>query len=205
MKTDALRTVLVAALDRSIAADQVVHTAVSMARIIPGAELHFVHAVDLGSPPHVLAVPMMDLIRDGRALLDEVVGRVQGQAPRTITGHLTVGEPASRILQLASDLGADLIIVGAQSKNAVERMLLGSVSRAVAAKAPCAVLVARAKRDEPVPEVEPPCPACVDMQRTSGGEKLWCARHSERHVHGHLHCQLPEAYGLGSMFIRPED
>jgi hypothetical protein len=32
-----------------------------------------------------------------------------------------------------------------------------------------------------VPEIEPPCPECVAARRESQGQKLWCARHSERH------------------------
>lgn len=73
------------------------------------------------------------------------------------------------------------------------------------AKAPCAVLVARAKAQEAVPEIEPPCPACVEVQRTSSGDKLWCQQHSSRHVHGRLHYEAPPSFGVGAMFIRPEN
>lgn len=45
MKPETLRTVLIAAVDRTPSADQVVHTTLSMARVIPGAEVHIVHAV----------------------------------------------------------------------------------------------------------------------------------------------------------------
>ncbi len=205
MTSKTLRTVIIAAVDRSPGADQVLHTAVQMARVIPGAELHVVHAVDVGPPPHALSVPLTDVIRDARAFLDNVIEKVGGQLANKTASHLTVGHSAERILQLASDLDADLIIVGTQSKNVLERMLLGSVSRAVVAKARCAVLVARAKDYEAVPEIEPPCPACLAVQRASQGDTLWCERHSHRHAHGHVHYAFPESFGGGAMFIRPQN
>lgn len=200
-----LRTVLIAAVDRSPGADQVLHTASEMARVIPGAELHVVHAVDVGPPPHVLAIPLVDVIRDARAFLENVMDRMGARLPAKSISHLTVGAPAERILQLASDLDADLIVVGTQSKNALERVLLGSVSRAVTAKARCAVLVARAKDYDAVPELEPPCPSCVAVQRASQGDTLWCERHSHRHAQGHVHYEIPESFGVGAMFIRPQN
>lgn len=114
MKPNALRTVLVTAIDRTPSIDQVLHTTLSMARVIPGAEVHIVHAVDVGQPPHVLAIPMTDQIRDGRAFLDQISSKVAAEFAGKCTAHLTVGPPVARILQLASDLSADLIVVGTQ-------------------------------------------------------------------------------------------
>ena len=204
MNPEPLRTVMIAAIDRSLAAEQVLHTALSMARVIPGAELHLVHAMEIGPVTPGIGTSGIEEIREARDYLDKIVARVADKLPRKVAGHLSIGEPASRIIQLASDLNADLIVVGMHDKNALERVMLGSVSRAVTAKAPCAVLVARGKEHHAVPEIEPPCPRCVEVQRATGGERLWCERHSTRHAHGRLHYEIPEAFGTGAMFLRAD-
>jgi len=95
-------------------------------------------------------------------------------------------------------------VVGTHGKKALERMLVGSVSLAVVKKAHCPVVVARPKEyvHEHVPEILPPCPKCLETQRASKGEKLWCEQHSGRHVHGQLHYEMPKGYAAGSMLIR---
>src|SRR5215475_4835935 len=58
------------------------------------------------------------------------------------------GDPKIAILDEAEHWGADLIIVGTHGYTALERLWLGSVSRAVASHAKCSVLVAR-RREAP--------------------------------------------------------
>lgn len=53
---------------------------------------------------------------------------------------------------MAQELGVDLIVIGSRSLNALDRLLLGSTSEAVARHAPCAVLVVRPRpREKPEP------------------------------------------------------
>jgi hypothetical protein len=59
--------------------------------------------------------------------------------------HARIGSPVAEILQLAQEVGADLIFIGSHDKTGVERLLLGSVSARVVRDAKCAVLVARPK------------------------------------------------------------
>jgi hypothetical protein len=84
------------------------------------------------------------------------------------------------------------------------RWLLGSVSQGIANDAPCAVLVARPKEVSIGPEIQPPCHQCFDVQRASHGDKLWCAQHATRHIHGQLHMagEAPASLGGRSIFIR---
>jgi hypothetical protein len=110
------------------------------------------------------------------------------------------GRVRDQILQLASDLEADLVVVGTHRKSAAGRWLLGSVSQAIVADAPCAVLVARPKTPSTAPEILPPCPRCLEVQRASRGEELWCAEHAKRHVHGHLH-HIPEVERMGGSSV----
>jgi nucleotide-binding universal stress UspA family protein len=58
-------------------------------------------------------------------------------------GTVAKGDPKTVILDHAAAMHADLIVVGANGLGAVERFLLGSVSRAVLRFSPCSVAVVR--------------------------------------------------------------
>lgn len=53
------------------------------------------------------------------------------------------GRPASLIVDVANDLGAELVIVGSRGRGPLTSMLLGSVSAEVVDHAPCPVFVVR--------------------------------------------------------------
>ena len=55
------------------------------------------------------------------------------------------GDPADQIVEEADTWGADCIFVGAKGTRGIDRLLLGSVSSAVAARAHCSVEVVRPK------------------------------------------------------------
>ncbi|MDX2086479.1 MAG: universal stress protein [Kofleriaceae bacterium] len=59
--------------------------------------------------------------------------------------HVRIGKPADEILQLANELGADMIIIGTKGLTGVEHLVLGSVAEKVVRGAGCSVEVARAK------------------------------------------------------------
>jgi nucleotide-binding universal stress UspA family protein len=61
-----------------------------------------------------------------------------GIAATTVEG---MGDPARVIAEQAKESGADLIVVGNNHKNILERLLFGSVSDGVAHRADCDVLV----------------------------------------------------------------
>ena len=63
-----------------------------------------------------------------------------------VSSVLTEGDPTHVLLDEAAQWGAESIFVGARGLSRVERFLLGSVSAAVAARAPCAVEVSRPAR-----------------------------------------------------------
>jgi nucleotide-binding universal stress UspA family protein len=105
--------------------------------------------------------------------------------------HLRLDSPAHEVAQIASDLEADLVVVGTHGRRGASRLLVGSVAEGVVRLAPCPVLVVREKSLEPAgPQIEPPCPRCVDARRASKGAELWCADHRQRHGARHTYHQV---------------
>ena len=72
-------------------------------------------------------------------------GEIAG-AQTEMTAKTLKGDPKIAILDEAEHWGADLIIVGTHGYNVLERLLLGSVSRAVATYAKCSVQIARRRK-----------------------------------------------------------
>lgn len=74
--------------------------------------------------------------------------------------YARIGRASEEILQLAREVGADLIVVGSHDVRGLERLFVGSTSEKVMRDAGCSVEIARAKQYAevelvPVEEVEP--------------------------------------------------
>ena len=69
---------------------------------------------------------------------------------------LREGDPAEVVAGLASEIGADLIVVGNVGMGKARRLRLGGVAEQVAIRAPCDVLVAFTKEERPAPPDERP-------------------------------------------------
>lgn len=79
---------------------------------------------------------------DRQALLDEAAARLRSSGLEVRT-RLAQGRAATVIVEVAREIGADLVILGARGHGAIEEALLGSVSAEVVDQTHCAVLVAR--------------------------------------------------------------
>lgn len=203
---DPTRIVIVAAIDGSQASEDVLRTSSVLGQTLAGVELHVVHVVEpiVPSEGGFVTAPL----EGGRTIMDRTLVQAREYFAGPLVGHLATGAPWPEVLQLATDLQADLIVVGSHRKKSVERWLLGSVSEQIVRRASCAVLVARPKDYTAFsgPEIEPPCVNCVAVQRQTSGKTLWCTRHdhSQKHPHGRLHYEAPQSFAVGSMLIRPE-
>jgi nucleotide-binding universal stress UspA family protein len=201
--------VYLVAVDGTPAADHVVEVASKLGAALGGAaELHLLHVFGIAPAGAALmapgAVAPQDLLEDGRVLLDRVTASAAKGFKGRIVGHLGAGEPWREIMQMASNLRADLVIVGTAGKTGLARIALGSTAEKVVRHAGCPVLVVRPKDFHSHDgQIDPPCPDCLTTQRETGRAKLWCERHSERHAHGRLHYELPPSFGVGSMNFRP--
>jgi nucleotide-binding universal stress UspA family protein len=202
------RVVVLAAIDDSALADPTGAAAARYATAAHGAELHFMHVVAWVPPTPSPAERTAGL--DASALLErarkelETLARKSGYAGQVIC-HLAIGDPAREILQMAARIGADVVITGSHGRKGWQRALLGSVAERVVRGASCPVLVVRSKDYHATlaPEIDPPCPDCLERQQTTSGAELWCARHAERRPIAHTHYETPEPFAVGSMFVRP--
>lgn len=77
-----------------------------------------------------------------RAAAKILTGEAAASALKVTTRVLS-GSPKRIIIEEAERWGADLIVVGSHGSQSWERMLLGSVSQAVAMHAACSVQIAR--------------------------------------------------------------
>jgi len=201
------RFVILAPIDGSPATDQVVASASRFAQMVTGGELHLLHVVDrVADAETTLANDVAsDLKRERDRMVETAARRARDLGVPRLLVHVVDDRPAHGILATAAELGADLILVGTHARRGLARIVMGSVAEEIVRKASCPVLVVREKSygANAVPEIEPPCPACIEAQHTSRGAKMWCARHSEHHAHGHLHYEFAEPFAVGSMLVRP--
>jgi nucleotide-binding universal stress UspA family protein len=84
--------------------------------------------------------------RRAEEYLQSVAERLRARLPR-VTEALAEGRAADVIVERASALGVDLIAMTTRGLSGLERLVLGSVAEEVTRKAPCAVLLVRARAE----------------------------------------------------------
>ncbi len=91
-----------------------------------------------------IAVPSIDLDMDKRAK-EELENLVQKQIPKELTTKTIVktGKPFVEIIDTASEINADIIIIATHGHSGVEHILFGSTAEKIVRKAPCPVLTLR--------------------------------------------------------------
>lgn len=116
-----------------------------------GAKVTLVFALE---PPQVIPVgPLSGYVttsaprseedlKKAQAVLDALVA--ERPSVKTST-RVDLGKPSDTICELAGQLAADLVVVGARGLGAGARLIMGSVSDRIVHHAPCPVLVVRPK------------------------------------------------------------
>jgi nucleotide-binding universal stress UspA family protein len=141
---------IVVGTDGSDTAQKAVDAAVELARL-SGAQLEIVSAYEPVSRARLRdekrQVPadlqwMVNPREEVDATLADAAERVaeSGVEPRT---YAREGDPADAILDVAEELGSDLIVVGNKGMTGAKRFLLGSVPNKVTHHAPCSVMIIR--------------------------------------------------------------
>ncbi|WCJ50822.1 universal stress protein [Lactiplantibacillus plantarum] len=129
-------------VDGSYEAELAFKKAVAVAkRNGPNASVHMVHVVDTRAFQNISSfdTTVAEAKADG---LDNVDYSIEYGAPKTIIAR-----------DVPKDMGIDLIMIGATGLNAVERLLIGSVTEYVTRMAVCDVLVVRTDlENKPAPK-----------------------------------------------------
>ena len=182
-------TILVG-IDFSDLSNQALAVARNLAERWSPAVVHALHVVpyaDIDSPLPALKVePASDglerltVFLAERGLTDAVLARAEA-GPASIV-----------LLEVATAIHADVIVLGTHGRKGIGRLVMGSVAEAVVRTAPCSVLVVRERELGPEELIEPARPG-QDMH--------------EHHAKGRVHHEGPNAAssqdGMGALTFRP--
>jgi nucleotide-binding universal stress UspA family protein len=111
------------------------------------AELIVLHVV----PMLVSATPYHDTVSDQPFLSlqkvgEDIISRAKQMALEMnskVTDLISHGDPANRIIDIASEREVDLIIIGSRGIGGIKRLFVGSISNKVVNQASCPVLIVR--------------------------------------------------------------
>jgi nucleotide-binding universal stress UspA family protein len=145
----AIEKILVA-VDFSEHGDLAVDAAVELAKRFHAA-LHVVHALDVRIPvmaPYEVVIPASFIESARKAAASKLETLVQKVATEGVTAsaHLSEAPAASAIVDLAEEIGADLIVMGTRGHTGLMHVLLGSVAERTLRHAPCSVLTVKGSR-----------------------------------------------------------
>jgi nucleotide-binding universal stress UspA family protein len=204
--TQSAKYVVLVGIDFSPSSIQALHASADLAKQARG-ELHLVHVRSDASSETTASmtqdreIALASTTDEVHVKLEEMGRQMMGSCRRVVL-HIRIGRPDIEIAQLASDLHADLLILGTHGRTGLKRLVLGSVAENLVRRAPCSVLTIRPKEVPAWEQIAPPCPTCVAEQEKTARARLFCDRHSEHHAKAHTYSELPNSYGVGAQTFR---
>jgi nucleotide-binding universal stress UspA family protein len=183
---DSSPTQILVAIDYSEASTPVVEQALFIAQKHGSCTVHFLHVngFELADESDQEG-PRLELLEWLGARLPQTDEELAGIS---IITHEACGDPWHTIVQLASDLQIDLVVMGTHGRKGMRRIIMGSVAEAVSRHCGCSVLVVRPKvHAHPLAALEPLCGVCVAARIQSQGNVLWCHDHIARNDRRHAH------------------
>lgn len=137
-----LNTIL-AAVDSSAQHTAILDQAAELA-IVSGAQVHVVSVADGVSkgtlPTNPTGELMKSLGQEVEAILNKACRRLSDKGVPCLT-HALSGPVVQQIVDLASEIKADMIIIGHRHLGWMQRLVENSVGRDLVARSPCNVLV----------------------------------------------------------------
>jgi nucleotide-binding universal stress UspA family protein len=130
------------ATDGSAHADRAMATAVQVAKD-DGAQLHVVHVVEKLGNGRAAGMDVFANEDEIKAKVARQAKLIAADAGLNATTHTIVGlgdHIANRIVEIAEDEGADLIVVGTRGHGALGSLVLGSVTQRLLRLSHCPVL-----------------------------------------------------------------
>jgi universal stress protein A len=110
-----------------------------------GASLHLLHVVNRPLLAEGLAAEafISSAQEIGSDMVREAEARLRKLVPEAASADVVFGYAAKAIVECASQLGVDLIVIGSHGRTGIAHLMLGSVAEAVVRTAPCPVLTVR--------------------------------------------------------------
>jgi nucleotide-binding universal stress UspA family protein len=130
--------------DFSPAASEALRIACSLARE-HGAKLILVHVAQqpISGVAGMAVPPPPPPVINWSGLQAQLNAEAAGIQSVLVETRLMEGEPASAIVAMAREMGADLIVIGSHGRTGLDRLLMGSVAEHVVRKASCPVLTVK--------------------------------------------------------------
>ncbi len=148
IKSEARVTRILLPTDFSPGAAPALRWAAALSRAF-SAELILLHVLDMsiaalaGLPSQIAAMPAVnDLLERVRAETSEEMSQLTARFPRAQT-IIREGSPRPVILQVASEVGADLIVMGTHGRTGLAHVFFGSVTEHVVRHSRIPVLTVR--------------------------------------------------------------
>ena len=108
-------------------------------------KVRVLHVLQTTAPPQMApgyAPELDDQRKPAQELVERIANELRGAGFEVETA-VEVGDIREKIIDRASDWGADLIVVGSHGRSGIQRFLLGSVAEFVARNAHCSVEIVR--------------------------------------------------------------
>ncbi len=142
-----IRTILVP-VDFSEHSAHALDMALDVAKAFGGAKLHVLHCYQVqpvGVSPYGIVMPeSFDRdIREAASRQLEAWREKAAGAGADVEVHLSSMFPSIAIAETASEVGADLIVMGTRGLSGIKHVLLGSVAERTLRTAPCPVLTVK--------------------------------------------------------------
>ncbi len=143
------------AADKSANMDRIILAAAENIRAVSDGELHVVHAVNdtaayimaaepLGMP---LVAPTKELVESLRIQHEKSVDKLLNESTVARENiHVVSGDPREVLVAQAEALYADIVVLGAVARGAIDRLLLGSTAERVLDHLPCDLLIVKAPK-----------------------------------------------------------
>ena len=113
-----------------------------------GSQVFVLHVFQGGTGPGTLVSPGFedDMRAIGQQILDSYEAKVKERRDslqKNVRMLLEMGDAAQKIMETASKIKCDLVLIGSRGRGGFKELLLGSVSHKVTNHASCAVLVVK--------------------------------------------------------------
>ena len=140
-------TKIVVGTDGSPTAERAMSKATALAKAV-GAELVIVCAYNNRAPSGVAAAGIsldsgwVAAAHSGAESVAKAAGeKAKAEGVENLSYHAVPGDPSEVLLQVTTEQGADLLVVGSKGMQSTARFLLGPIANKVSRRVPCDLLI----------------------------------------------------------------